>query len=351
LLTFIGLGTNPPKSLTIEGIEAAKASDHLYLETHSSPTSEGLPEELGSLIGKEVRRISRVMLEDGKGLLNQAKQEKVSLFVLGDPMVATTHSELQNRAIKMEIDTQIIHSSSIISSIVGETGLQIYKFGKITTATRESTVPLLSLYITLYENLLRGLHTLILLEYDESENFFLSPSEALLSLLEAERDQRYGFFSEDIFTIVCSKIGMKGQSINLGTVKQLMSQQWTNPPYSIIIPGNLHFEEEEALKTLAKKKQAQTIEIPKNTEKIQRKSKTMIGKYVPKTLNALQSAREQARERNLNLEHLFENVELYASDAQRFLNEGKEELAILSIGYAEGLLDSLRFSNVLKLEW
>jgi len=31
------------------------------------------------------------------------------------------------------------------------------------------------------------------------------------------------------------------------------------------------------------------------------------------------------------------------SDSVRFLNQGRAELAILSIGYAEGLLDALRF--------
>ncbi|HLG37332.1 MAG TPA: DUF357 domain-containing protein [Nitrososphaera sp.] len=33
------------------------------------------------------------------------------------------------------------------------------------------------------------------------------------------------------------------------------------------------------------------------------------------------------------------------SDAERFLNQGKPELAVLSIGYAEGLVDALRFQK------
>ena len=36
---------------------------------------------------------------------------------------------------------------------------------------------------------------------------------------------------------------------------------------------------------------------------------------------------------------------------ERFYNEGKDELAILSIGYAEGLLDALRMIGELKIEW
>ncbi len=35
-------------------------------------------------------------------------------------------------------------------------------------------------------------------------------------------------------------------------------------------------------------------------------------------------------------------------DAERFLRQGKQELAVLSIGYAEGLIDALRFQKGLN---
>ena len=79
----------------------------------------------------------------------------------------------------------------------------------------------------------------------------------------------------------------------------------------------------------------------------------MVTKYAEKTLNALQRAKKAAAlyDQKINFADIFENVECYTSDAQRFLNEGKEELAVLSIGYAEGLLDSLRFGGLLEFEW
>ena len=79
----------------------------------------------------------------------------------------------------------------------------------------------------------------------------------------------------------------------------------------------------------------------------------MVSKYAKKTLAALHRAKNAAAisEHKINFEDIFENVECYTSDAQRFLNEGKEELAVLSIGYAEGLLDSLRFGGQLEFEW
>jgi hypothetical protein len=38
-------------------------------------------------------------------------------------------------------------------------------------------------------------------------------------------------------------------------------------------------------------------------------------------------------------------------DAESFLANGDDERAMLSIGYAEGLLDSLNFSGVINIEW
>jgi diphthine synthase len=42
---------------------------------------------------------------------------------------------------------------------------------------------------------------------------------------------------------------------------------------------------------------------------------------------------------------VLENAELYIDDAERFLRQGKHELAVLTIGYAEGLIDALRFQK------
>jgi diphthine synthase len=43
--------------------------------------------------------------------------------------------------------------------------------------------------------------------------------------------------------------------------------------------------------------------------------------------------------------NVLENAEYYLLDSERFLNQNKYELAVLSIGYAEGLIDSLRFQK------
>ncbi len=42
---------------------------------------------------------------------------------------------------------------------------------------------------------------------------------------------------------------------------------------------------------------------------------------------------------------IFENAELYIQDAEKFLEDGQDEVAILSIGYADGLVDALRLAK------
>ena len=42
---------------------------------------------------------------------------------------------------------------------------------------------------------------------------------------------------------------------------------------------------------------------------------------------------------------MFKNAETYINDAENFLKQGKDENAVLSIGYADGLVDALRIAK------
>ena len=109
----------------------------------------------------------------------------VSLVCSGDPLVATTHQELRTRALKQGIQTKVIHVLSGLSAVGGELGLHSYNFGRIVTLTKEPMQ--YTAYNTVFRNLLLGLHTVLLLEWDESNNFFLEPSRSQVkSLLEVE---------------------------------------------------------------------------------------------------------------------------------------------------------------------
>jgi diphthine synthase len=73
----------------------------------------------------------------------------------------------------------------------------------------------------------------------------------------------------------------------------------------------------------------------------------MIERYVPKARTELSKARsalenEPTSKERGRLTEIFNNAENYIEDAVRFLRAGKLELAVLSIGYAEGLIDAAR---------
>ncbi len=347
MLFFIGLGVE--QSPTIKAIGTLLECDRIFFETYTSPLLDQnvISELSSSLKGKKVEIVEREFVEDGRKIIQFAKEGNAALVCSGDPMIATTHQELRSRAMREKVKTRIMHGSSIITSIVGELGLHSYNFGRIVTMTREPMQ--YTAYNTIYQNLLKGLHTAILLEWDEANSFFLSPNDAILSLFEAERDLAYGIISDQTLILSVSRIGVEErvQSLTLETGRKF---DFGKPPHVLVIPGRLHFTEREALSAVTETAPDFFID---NSAKVLRTADRMVSKYSTKTLTALERARYAAKrkEGTSNLVPVFENVELYVQDALRFLKEGKEELAVLSIGYAEGLLDSLRFSGTLEFEW
>jgi len=347
-LVFVGLGFSGASSLSFEGLELLKSADKLYLEVYTSPTSKDLKSSLESITGSKVTDASREFIEDGNELIDESKRLKVALVAYGDPMVATTHMDLRVRAISEGVHTSVIHNASIFSALPGETGLHVYRMGKIVTFTRSSPTPHTTVYNTVFENLERGLHTLVLLEYDLATCFFFDPSRVVKELLETEAELSLQLFDQDTFIIVASRIGFRDQEVKGGRIASLHGIDFGEPPHTIIVPGKLHFTEVEAIESLLK---INKEEIRDNSARVERLAKKMVKRYVKKGVKALSRAvslcNESEKERYATI---FENVECYMSDSERFLNQGRDELAVLSIGYAEGLLDALRFLSEKKFD-
>ena len=206
-------------------------------------------EEIKNLVHGDFKIAKRWMVEDGKEILNASRNSIVVLLSYGDPYIATTHIELRTRAKLESIETKTIHSASVITAMIGEIGLQFYKVGKIVTVMSEKksvTTP----YTTIFKNLIEGLHSVILLEYNEDQNFFLDPKTAILSLLEVEKEQKRNVVNDDSFAIVTSRVGIKTQKIISGKLSELLKMDFGEPPHSIIITGKLHFTESDAINAL-----------------------------------------------------------------------------------------------------
>ncbi len=339
MLWFVGLGISGFKSIPSEGLDILSKADIVYLEQFTSPIRKSDFTKIKNATKGEFKSAKRWLVEDGNEILRNAKKKKVVLLSYGDPYIATTHIELRTRAIKEKIKTYSIHASSSLTSMIGECGLHFYKIGRIATIMSEMK-SLTTPYYIMYKNIIEGNHTVLLLEYNQDKDFFLDPKDALTGLLETEKGQRRNVISSSTYVIIASRIGFKNQSIISGKISSLKKKDFGKPPHTVIIPGRLHFTESDALKILGK-----CIDEPyDNSEKTKKISIQMMEKYVPMVKEALSEVVSHYKDQK-EFQKILENAELYIQDAEKFLEDGQDEVAILSIGYADGLVDALRLAK------
>jgi diphthine synthase len=343
MLWFIGLGISGPDSISATTQNIIASADLVYLEQFTSPMSESDTAQIKKLVKGEFKLAPRWLVEDGKEILENAKSKNVALLSLGDPYIATTHIELRTRAITEKIQTGTIHASSAVTSLVGECGLHYYKVGR--TVTIMSGTPSITAYYTIYDNLRVGNHTVVLLEYNQNKNFFLDPKDALQSLLAAEKEQARRVISESTFAVVASRIGSVEQKIVAGRIDSLLKADFGMAPHSVVIPGALHFTESDALKALADCRD----EPADNASRLDKISAQMMKKYIPMVRRALEQIAPLYKD-SPEFASVLENAELYIRDAEKFFDQDKDELAILSIGYADGLVDALRIAKGMEPE-
>jgi diphthine synthase len=243
-LSFIGLGLNDEKGITLEGLEEARRADSAFAEFYTNAVPNLKLERLERLIGKKITVVTRAQLEDesGKDIVTAAEKGRTVLLVPGDPMVATTHVSLRLLIHKKGIDSRIIHASSITSAICGATGLQNYKFGKSITIPNSLPLPN-SVLATLTDNQDRGLHTLLLIDINTSSKSQFTIRQALSRIHSA--NSRFA----NRLAIGVARLGSPDEMVKASTIRKLVQEDFGRPPHSLVIPGKLHFMEIEALKT------------------------------------------------------------------------------------------------------
>ena len=343
-LSFVGLGLGA-KGITLEGVGEMIDADVIYLEYYTTPHEPQRLKQVQAATGKNFTIVDRQFVEDGSKILTEAETRKVVLAVLGDPMIATTHNELRVRAIRRGVETRVVHSATIVSAAASASGLHSYKFSRTVTVTRESVSKLTQAYHILHENLLEGAHTLLLLEYDIQVGEGVTPANAIGGLLLAEANFKRGVVNEKTFAVILSRLGRGDAALAAGSFAELSRKSVGQPPHCIVIPGKLHFTEAEAISAIFSIDESL---VRSNSDGVLRTAQTLVPKYVAKTRRALDSVKARL---GPQYEHVLENAELYLSDAENFLANGEEEMAMLSVGYAEGLLDSLSFAGVVKIAW
>lgn len=246
MLYMIGLGLGDEKDISVKGLEAIKKCDKVYLESYTSKLDCSL-KEMEEFYGKEVIPADREMVEKKAEdtILRYADIGDCAFLIIGDVFGATTHLDLLTRAREKGIDYRIINNASVLTA-VGVVGLELYKYGKVTSIPFDNDnvkVP----YHVLGNNKVMGLHTLFLLDLNPKEGKFMSIKEAIDFLLRIEKEQGKNVLSGSTLGIGCAHIGSKDKKIVAGRLSELREEDFGRAPYCLIIPGRMHFMEEEAI--------------------------------------------------------------------------------------------------------
>ena len=239
MLYLIGIGLRDEKDISLKGLEAVKKSDVVYLENYTSKLSCSL-EDLEKLYGKKIILADRELVEQKaeETILKDAQTKNVTFLVIGDVFGATTHVDLMLRAKKSNIKVKIIHNSSILTA-VGVVGLELYKYGKTTSIPLENKDVKAPVEV-INQNKKNGLHTLVLLDLRPDQNKFMTINDALGYLVKKG-------LREELKVVGCASIGSENAEIKYGKIEKMIKEKFTQFPQCLIIPGDLHFMEEEVL--------------------------------------------------------------------------------------------------------
>ncbi len=252
-LYLVGLGL-AHDLITLRGLNAVKSSDIVYLDKYTSLLDVGL-KELSSILGKEVVPIGRKELEEKSDevILSKVREGKiVSLLIVGNPLVATTHEALIVEAGMRGLKVEIIPAPGIIPNALTMSGLMIYKFGKPVTLTypvsgKISEYP----YEVVKHNDERNLHTVLLLEMDAEKGIMMTIKDAIEIMFHLENLRKEGVFRKQREAVAVSALGTRYQRICFNTLEELAKLPPHEGPHTIIITSpKLHFMEKDALKVI-----------------------------------------------------------------------------------------------------
>ena len=274
-LLLIGMGLGRLEGMTTEALQAAAAADHRRYEAYTALWPEAELARLEAQIGA-IQRVMRPEVEEPDELLALAKTSLVALLVVGDPLQATTHVDLQLRAMNAGVECRVFHGLSITTLVTGAVGLSNYKFGRQTTFTYPyggwvATSPLEVVAVNGAQNL----HTLALLDLDPTgqgtgDQRPMTPSDAAhamqlmwAKLRDADVEEsspddvvqaaKHGMIArylqqpmEEMPVVLCSDMGTPDQAMVFTTVGEL-DQEKGGRLNCLVFPASTGEIEEKAL--------------------------------------------------------------------------------------------------------
>lgn len=227
----MGLGLDS-YGISKQGLDIIKKAKKVYLEKYTVD----FPYNLGwieDVTDKKIIPADRKKVES-LSLVDEAAKQEVVLLVYGSPLTATTHITLVQECKASNVKCKVIHNASILDA-VAETGLQLYKFGKIASIPKHEADSFIEI---ISDNMKINAHTLILVDIG------LEIEEAIEKLEKACKKHEINLDK----VIIASKLGTDRSKIIYDKIKNLRDFD-IEKPYCIIIPSKLHFVEKEFLET------------------------------------------------------------------------------------------------------
>jgi len=172
VLFLVGLGLGDEKDITVRGLEIVRNCSKLFLEHYTSILGVDT-KRLEEFYQKEIILADRFMVEDSaEGIFGSAINSDVALLVVGDPLCATTHTDMMIRARKSGVKVEVVHNASVMGAIAS-TGLQLYQFGQtVSVPFFDGTWRPDSFYNKIKYNQGGSMHTLVLLDIKVKEPDF-----------------------------------------------------------------------------------------------------------------------------------------------------------------------------------
>jgi diphthine synthase len=282
-LVLIGTGVGSPTQMSVAGVEYATKSEYRFLEGYTSVLGDTGQQLLETQVGT-IDILMRGDIENPQRILELAKDELVSLLVVGDPLQATTHIDLLLRCHDEGIPYEVVHAASVTTLVSGGIGLQNYRFGRQVTLTFPvgdylPTSPLEMLCESLY----LGNHVLVLFDLDPTGSgdvnpVPMTPEQAVLTLELMAQKLRHDLpphldegemAADDVrgrlkaravqellsvplrqwFGILCSDLGTIEKRLRRGSLGDISRLQG-GEIHCLVIPGELQGLEAEAVDKL-----------------------------------------------------------------------------------------------------
>ncbi|MEM0154345.1 MAG: diphthine synthase [Methanothrix sp.] len=251
MLYLIGLGVGE-RDITQAGIEAIKNSEVLILDSYTSFVDPKKLELVKSFSKREIKKAGRSELEEGASkIILEAKTKNVSIMTNGDPLLATTHKTILVEAKKQGVGFKVIHSTSIFSVGIAESGLDFYRFGPICTVPRwsEHYKPV-SFYETVSANISGNRHSMILLDYDNEKGMSIRIEEAIGIMSKAEEHYKLGIFGKEREIMALCDVGTENQKITVQKISDINIREGYRMA-TLIMPAKLSDIEKEYIKWIS----------------------------------------------------------------------------------------------------